>query len=53
MSRLTDLQLVIDNSDKASVSFALLQGHIRSLAEEKDEIKITSFKMDLVLYELY
>mgnify|MGYP006958859564 CR=1 FL=1 len=47
MSRLTDLKLEVDPNDKAVVSFALLQGHIRALMQGSDQI--TAFKMDLVL----
>lgn len=48
MSRLTELQIEVVPSDTLSVSFALLQGHIRDLLPTGEQM--TAYKMDLVLF---
>jgi hypothetical protein len=51
MSRLTELEIEVVPKDTLSVSFALLQGHIRDLLPTGEQM--TAYKMDLVLFELY
>ncbi len=51
MSRLTELQIEVAPNDSSSVSFALLQGHLRDLLSTSEQM--TAYKMDLVLFELY